>query len=165
MIPATVVFVCTGNTCRSPLAEALAARRWPGAPAMSSAGLQAADGQAAAEPSRVVAAERGADLSDHRSRLLDAGIVAGADWLIGMTRSHVAQINARLPQDASVKVGLLGCPNQDLRDRSTPAEEEVADPFGASVETYRTVADQLERLLAAWDESFAGAAGAQGGRS
>jgi protein-tyrosine-phosphatase len=164
LAPATVVFVCTGNTCRSPLAAALAARRWSGDLAVASAGLQAAEAQPAAEPARIVAAERGCDLRAHRSRFLDDELLASADWIIGMTRSHVAQINARLrrrpPGAPTPRVGLLGLPNADLAGRVTPADEEVADPFGASVETYRTVADQLERLLAAWDESFSGATGA-----
>jgi protein-tyrosine-phosphatase len=159
----TVVFVCTGNTCRSPLAMALARRRWPAATVLS-AGLQALDCQPAAEAAQVVARERGADLGSHRARRLDGELVARADWIIGMTRSHVAQLNAAL-RGSSVRVGLLGTPNVDLAGRPTPADEEVADPFGASLETYRTTADQLERLLAAWDETMTAGAGTRGGGS
>jgi protein-tyrosine phosphatase len=165
-----VVFVCTGNTCRSPLAAALARQRWPRGPVFLSAGLQAAVGQPAAEPSRQAAEERGADLRGHCSRFLDDEVLASADWLIGMTRSHVAQINARLARHpaaaaAAVRVGLLGSPNENLAGLPAPADEEVADPFGGSVEDYRRVADQLDRLLAAWDGSFGGAEGAGGGRA
>ena len=162
MMPRTVVFVCTGNTCRSPLAMVVARRRWREGPTFMSAGLQATDGLPAAEPARTVAAERGTSLEDHRSRLLDADLVARADWIIGMTRSHVAQLNAGLRVREDVRIGLLGWPNLDLRGVATPDEEEVADPFGGSLETYRTVTDQLERLLADWDESFADTTDAQG---
>ena len=162
MKPATVVFVCTGNTCRSPLTMALARLRWPTGVEFLSAGLQAEAGQPAAENARRVAAERGATLADHRAQRLDAELVARADWVVGMTRSHVAQLNARLDSQAGVRLGLLGSPNLDLSATGTPAVEEVADPIGGSLETYRTVADQLERLLAAWDESFAGTAATEG---
>jgi protein-tyrosine-phosphatase len=170
LTPETVVFVCTGNTCRSPLAAALAARRWPDGPVFLSAGLQASGAQPAAEAAQAVAAERGCDLGSHRSRRLDDELLASAGWLIGMTRSHVAQLNALLARRPSghrtgLRVGLLGRPNEDLASRATPADEEVADPYGAPVETYRAVADQLDRLLAAWDESFSGAGRAGGGRA
>jgi len=162
MTLATVVFVCTGNTCRSPLAMALARLRWPAGVEFLSAGLQAEAGQPAAENACLVAAERGGSLADHESRRLDAPMVARADWLVGMTRSHVAQLNVRLGAQAGVRIGLLGHPNRDLSGTGTPAEEEVADPIGGSLETYRTVADQLERLLAAWAESFSGGSAAEG---
>jgi protein-tyrosine-phosphatase len=152
---ATIVFVCTGNTCRSPLAMALARVRWPEATFVS-AGLQAVDGQPAADPAREVARERGADLEDHRSRRLDGDLVRQADWIIGMTRSHVAMLSRALPADATARVGLLGTPGRDLRGMATPDDEEVADPIGGSQETYRTTADQLERLLDGWREAFGG---------
>lgn len=158
----TVVFVCTGNTCRSPLAMILARQRWPGI-RFFSAGLQAGPGLPAAGPARTVAAERGGDLSDHGSRPLDHDLIAGADWVIGMTRSHVALLNRALGAACPARVGLLGAPAQDLRGEPTPDEEEVADPIGGSLETYRTCADQLERLLAGWEDVFTGRAGGQGG--
>ena len=161
MNPQTVVFVCTGNTCRSPLAMALARRRWPRVRFVS-AGLQAALGMPAAESARTVAAERGGDLSDHAARPLDHELLAGADWVIGMTRSHVALINRAGGADLPARLGLLGAPGQDLRGCPTPAEEEVADPIGGSLETYRTCADQLERLLDGWEDVFSGREGGQG---
>jgi protein-tyrosine-phosphatase len=156
----TVVFVCTGNTCRSPLAMALARRAWPSAVRVLSAGLQAMPGMPAAENARQAASERDADLTDHRSRPVDAGLVAEAGWLIGMTRSHVAQLNARLAGRDDVRVGMLGAPGVDLSGRATPDAEEVADPFGGDIDQYRAVADQIERLLAAWQDHLTGAAGA-----
>jgi len=153
----TVVFVCTGNTCRSPLAMALARRRWPQGRFVS-AGLQALAGQPAADHARLVAAERGADLEGHRSQGLDATLLHEAAWVIGMTRSHVAMLNRALGDGVPVRIGLLGAPCRDLRGQPTPDEEEVADPIGGSLETYRTTADQLERLLRGWEDVL-GAAG------
>jgi protein-tyrosine-phosphatase len=164
LAPLVAVFVCTGNTCRSPLAMALARQRWPDLE-IHSAGLQAETGLPAANHAHLAAVERGVDLSTHRSRALDAALVARADWIIGMTRSHVAQLNAGLGDDARVRIGLLGHPNEDLAGKPTPAEEEVADPFGSSLETYRTVTDQIARLLAAWDDTFGRGAPAPGGPS
>ncbi len=155
---ATVVFVCTGNTCRSPLAMALARSRWPQHEFVS-AGLQAVAGMPAADFARHVAAERGTDLAEHGARTLDRELLARADWLIGMTRSHVAQLDRALGDGDGPRLGLLGAPGRDLRGRPTPDEEEVADPIGGSLETYRTCADQLERLLRGWEDVFAGAAG------
>jgi len=163
LAPLTVVFVCTGNTCRSPLAMALARREWPAGVVFHSAGLQAVPGQPATEAARLVAAERGSDLAAHRARPLDGTLVAAADWLIGMTRSHVAQLNARLGERDAVRVGLLGWPSVDLRGAPTPDAEEVADPFGDSLESYRATADQIERLLRSWQGVLRNAGGETGG--
>jgi len=157
--PLTVVFICAGNTCRSPLAMALARRSWPEQVTFLSAGLQAIAGQAATEPAMAVAVERGASLADHRSQPVDAGLLAQADWLIAMTRSQVALLKARRGTADRARIGLLGCPNEDLADRETPAVEEIGDPFGADVDTYRATADQLDRLLAAWGPTFTGNTG------
>jgi len=160
--PVRVVFVCSGNTCRSPLAMALARRWWPAGVDVRSAGLQAQPGLPATEAARTIAAERGADLSAHSSRPLDGEVIAGADWLIAMTRSHVAQLNARLGPDARVRIGLLGRPDVDLRGQAAPEVEEVDDPFGASLDAYRATADQIERLLRPWQASLLGRTDARG---
>jgi len=149
----SVVFVCAGNTCRSPLAMGLARKMWPAGVVFSSAGLLMGPALPAAVPTLAVAGERGVDLSAHRSRSVDAGVMAEADWLIAMTRSQVAQLNARRG-DAPVKIGLLGCPNQDLAGCATPVAEEVDDPYGADLAIYRHTADLLERLLRAWQPTF-----------
>ena len=156
MSPLTVVFICAGNTCRSPLAMALARRSWPEHVTFLSAGLQAVAGQAATEPAVAVAAERGASLVDHRSQPVDAGLLAQADWLIAMTRSQLAVLKARRGAAGGARLGLLGCPNEDLTACETPAVEEVGDPFGTDVDNYRATADQLDRLLAAWGPTFTG---------
>ena len=145
-----VMFVCTGNTCRSPLAMALARVQWSGVVEVASAGLAARDGEPAADPACVVAQEHGADLSEHRSQRLDVQLVDRADWLIGMTRSHVAILARHLDPSGRARLGLLGRPGLDLRGMPTPDVEEVADPFGGDLDTYRAMADQLTRLLTSW---------------
>lgn len=151
-----VVLVCTGNTCRSPLAMVLARQLWPDAVAVDSAGLQALPGEPAALPARAVAQERHADLTAHRSRRLDRGDLARPGWIIGMTRTHVALLARRLDPAGPVRLGLLGAPGVDLRGRPTPEADEVGDPIGGDVERYRATAEQMDRLLAAWTPFISG---------
>jgi protein-tyrosine phosphatase len=146
----TVVLVCTGNTCRSPLAMVLARQLWPPTVTVESAGLQARPGEPAALPARAVAQERDTDLSAHRSRRLDQRDLVRPGWIIGMTRSHVAMLSRTLDPRGPVRLGLLGAPGVDLRRAATPDVDEVSDPIGGDVERYRATARQLERMLTAW---------------
>lgn len=89
----TLLFVCTGNTCRSPMAEVMAraalAGRLPGAGYEArSAGTFAADGAPAAEEARLVASEAGLDLSRHAARQLTPEMAADARLVACMTASH-----------------------------------------------------------------------------
>lgn len=87
----SLVFVCTGNTCRSPMAEALArdalAGRLPDV-TVGSAGTFAAEGAPAAPEAREVAAEHGLDLGRHRSRPLTEALASGTDLVLCMAESH-----------------------------------------------------------------------------
>jgi protein-tyrosine phosphatase len=142
-----IVFLCTGNTCRSPLAEALCkkllAERLGCTPEelpgrgfiVLSAGLAAMMGGEAAPEAVAVARELGADLSGHASRPLRADLVAHADYLVAMTRSHLHALTAHFPQ-AAVRTRLLGS-----------AGEEVADPVGCDQQVYRECAQQILRHL------------------
>ena len=141
--PKQILLVCSGNTCRSPLAVALLAVRLSATPELAnvvveSAGTSARDDQPASEGSAAVALERGVDLSRHRSRLLSAELVQRADLILAMS---AAQLRHILALGGGGKAYLLtayaGEPDSD-----------VTDPFGGAIATYRTTALQLDRLLA-----------------
>ena len=140
-----VLFVCSGNTCRSPLAAArlrqLLAERGRQDIAVSSAGTGAYDGAPASEGAYLVALERGLDLGAHRARLLTPELVATADLILTMSSGHVARVQ-RL--GGGEKVWLLG---EYAGEEEAAAE--VGDPFGLDVEVYRRTLDQLDHLLAA----------------
>ncbi|HEX6231295.1 MAG TPA: hypothetical protein VF029_06245 [Actinomycetota bacterium] len=103
---ASILVVCTGNVCRSPLAEgslraALRARLGASAPDVASAGTAGWEGSGADPASVAAAAELGVDISDHRARGLDRDEVSDAALTIGMSRSHRDHLVRLVPDAAS----------------------------------------------------------------
>lgn len=140
-----ILFVCTGNSCRSPIAEALAAARLPqiarGKFALSSAGTAAFDGMRAAANAVKVLAEIGIDLSAHRARLLTKEMVDEADLVVVMAEAHREEILDLAPGSAG-KVILLG----ELDNaRESP---DISDPIGGDEEVYRKTRDEIGSLVA-----------------
>jgi protein-tyrosine-phosphatase len=135
-----VLFVCTGNTCRSPLAEAVA-RQLAGTRQVrdvdfSSAGTAAWEGAPASDGALLVGLERGLDLNGHRARQLTGELVAAADLILTMGPHHLERIEAL---GGHGKAHLLTA--YASSDRESRA---ISDPFGGDLEVYRTALDELE---------------------
>src|SRR5881394_3423638 len=90
----TILFVCTGNVCRSPMAEGLFrhAVKGRGDYRVLSAGVGAIDGQAPSPNAVRAMRELGIDISSQRSRMLTGELVGQADYIFGMTHSHVDSV-------------------------------------------------------------------------
>jgi protein-tyrosine-phosphatase len=139
-----VLFVCTGNICRSPLAQVLLARalaeRGVSDVEVSSAGTGAWDGAPASEGAYLVALERGLDLSEHRARLLTRELVEAADLVFTMARHHRARVQELGGEGRAFVLG-------EYAGRSGE-DAEVGDPFGGDLEVYRDTYAELEALIA-----------------
>lgn len=143
-----VVFVCTGNTCRSPMAEVLMRRCLAErlgvandelesrGVMVASAGIAAGPGSPASPETVQLMNELGLSLAAHASQQLSEHLVRHADLLVAMTPSHVDSIVSLWPEAAG-RVKLL-----------CPSGGPIADPIGGPIDVYRRCAEQIEAGLA-----------------
>jgi len=139
-----ILFVCTGNTCRSPLAAALArqglAKRGWSHVQVASAGVAAAAGAPASHDAIGVAERHGLDLSGHASQPVDSSLVDWADLVLAMSPSHLPSIT-RLGSEE--KIALLG----DFAAGGTGGGMPVPDPFGGGAQAYAETYQALRALV------------------
>src|SRR4051812_45084320 len=141
----TILFVCTGNICRSPMAEGLFRHAVKGRSdfRVISAGVGAVDGMPPSEHAVRALRELGIDISKQRSRMLTGELVQQADYIFGMTHSHVDAITMLYPQ-ATEKTFLL----REFDETLDSYENDISDPIGGSFEVYVACRDQIEQGIA-----------------
>lgn len=169
----TILVVCSGNICRSPMAEAFLSTRLQrqlgvGAPTVGSAGTIGLSGRPAMPETVEVGSERGIDVSGHQARPLEDQLVLEADLILGLSSEHrdevpliaggAAERTFTLKELARLLEELPAAdPTIDLVDRvrqahelrgsgfeGLPGDEDVVDPMGSSIGTYRAVAWEID---------------------
>ena len=137
-----VLFICTGNTCRSPMAEGylkdFAAKAGRTDIQVLSAGTGAFPGQAASAHGIAILGEEGIDLTNHQSRMAEKIFLEASDLILTMGRSHKSQLIYAFPE---------------LKDKIFTLHEyageegEVSDPFGGSRSEYEQTAKEIRGLV------------------
>jgi protein-tyrosine phosphatase len=135
-----IMFVCTGNLCRSPMAEGLLRKRLAdrGLDArhkVASTGTWAVEGRPASEHAITVMAERGIDITDHIAQTITAEEVAAADLILVMSREHKQIIHNTWPQ-YDWKVHRLS--------EIAGKRKDVSDPYGGPIKEYRACVNVIE---------------------
>jgi len=155
-----ILFVCTGNTCRSSLAEAIALKIIADNPEkfsdffVTSAGTYAMEGTPAARHAIEIAEEKGMSLQNFRSKPVTLQLIEEADLILTMTMGHKMELLYQVPE-AIDKIFLLKEYIEDLEGKEGKLQEwdnlNVRDPFGQPLEVYR---DCYEELYEAIEKAF-----------
>lgn len=131
-----VTFVCTGNICRSPMAELIARHRYGATHTFDSSGTWAMTGWGMTEPARTALREIGIEDHDHRARAFEEAATADEpDAIYVMTTEHLDTVVRTRP---------------DLADRAEmldPDGRDIADPYGGSLHDYRRARDLIAAAL------------------
>jgi protein-tyrosine-phosphatase len=140
-----VLFVCTGNTCRSPMAEGMlrAAVKGRADIEVRSAGVAAIGGGLASPETLALLEERGVQLDGFRSRPVDSQVIDWATHVFAMTRAHLDTLARQFPA-AEDKLFLV-CEFVDLPGRGVGAD--VPDPIGMGRQAYGEVAETLAAAI------------------
>lgn len=134
-----ILFVCTGNTCRSPMAEAILKNKNLEGIEVRSAGVYAANGSEASTHAKRVLADNQIS-HNHRSTLLTREEVEWADLILTMTSSHKYAIQQQYPQSIEKMFTLKEFTGE-------PFDHDILDPYGGGLAVYQETYQELDKLI------------------
>lgn len=142
----TILFVCTGNTCRSPIAQALLIdymqQHSDDYPIKDyqvlSGGMQTQDGLSASDEAIMVLTFEQIDLRGHRSRGLDENLVRQADYILTMSVSQRDYLKKRFPDVNKIET---------IKQFAAGESGDIFDPYGSGIEAYRQCSIELKTLI------------------
>ncbi|NLI69173.1 MAG: low molecular weight protein arginine phosphatase [Bacilli bacterium] len=130
-----ILFVCTGNTCRSPMAAAMLKKKAPHL-SVQSAGVFASDNLPASEQAIKAMDQKGIELK-HKSQMVTESLVEWADLVLTMTEQHKKQLNHLFPEHTTKIYSLV-------EYAADGKQKDINDPFGGDVSLYVETADEIE---------------------
>ena len=133
-----ILFICTGNTCRSPMAEAIFRHKTNNRFEVRSAGIFAHDGSSASAHSIEILKNQSIPM-DHKSKQLTTELVAWSDLILTMGNSHKQMIEQRYPK-AIEKVF-------SLKEYTLNSKADIADPYGGTLNDYEKTFNEIEKAI------------------